>query len=71
MCKFVTDLMKHKYKYCNGVDQRVTTQHLYKHGPTRNNRGGCVFCVRGDVTQRWVVVTWHVFPVMRVRSLAI
>jgi hypothetical protein len=30
----------------------------------RNNRGGCVFRVRGDVTQPWVVVTWHVLPVM-------
>jgi hypothetical protein len=37
----------------------------------RNNRGGCVFRVRGDVTQRWVVVMWHVFPVMLDPSLAI
>jgi hypothetical protein len=43
--------------HCNGFDQRVVTQELCKHGPTRNNRGGCVFHVRGDVTQRWVVVT--------------
>jgi hypothetical protein len=28
-----------------------------KRGSTRDNKGGCVFCVRGDVTQRWVVVT--------------
>jgi hypothetical protein len=30
--------------YCNGFDQRVVTQQLCKHGPTRNNRWGCVFC---------------------------
>jgi hypothetical protein len=25
---------------------------ICKHGPTRNNRGSCVFCVRSDVTQQ-------------------
>jgi hypothetical protein len=29
----------------------------------RNNRRGCVFRVRGDVSQRWVVVTWYVFTI--------
>jgi hypothetical protein len=52
-------------------DQRVASQQLCKHGPTRNNRGGCVLRVRGDVTERWVVVTWHVFTVMLARFLAI
>jgi hypothetical protein len=46
--------------YCNGFDQRVARQQLCKHGPTHNNNGGCVFCVHGDVTQRWVVVMWCV-----------
>jgi hypothetical protein len=43
--------------YGNGFDQRIARQQLSKHGPTCNSRGGCVFRVRGDVTQRWVVVT--------------
>jgi hypothetical protein len=30
--------------YCNESDQRVIRQQLCKHGPTRNNRGSCVFC---------------------------
>jgi hypothetical protein len=38
--------------YCNGVDQRVARQQLCIHRPTRNNRGGRVFHVRGDITQR-------------------
>jgi hypothetical protein len=58
-------------KYCKRFDQRVARQQLYKQGPTSNNKGLCVFRVLGDVTQRWVVVTWHVFPVMCVRSSAI
>jgi hypothetical protein len=36
--------------YCNGFDQRFARQQLRKHGPTRNNRGGCVLRVRGDIT---------------------
>jgi hypothetical protein len=32
-------------KYCNGFDQRVVRQELCKHGPTRNNTGGCLFYV--------------------------
>jgi hypothetical protein len=28
----------------------VARQQLCKHGPTRNNRGSCVFGVRSDVT---------------------
>jgi hypothetical protein len=63
--------VKYFYKYYNGSDQRVARQQLCKHGPTRNNKGGRVFRIRDDVTQRWVVVTWHVFPVMRVCSSAI
>jgi hypothetical protein len=59
------------YSYCNGFDERVARQQLRKHGSACNISGGCVFRVRDDVTQRWVVVTWHAFPVMRVRSLAI
>jgi hypothetical protein len=34
---------------CNGFDQRFARQQLCKHGPIRNNRGSCCFCVRGDV----------------------
>jgi hypothetical protein len=29
---------------CNRFDQRLARQHLYKHGPTRNNRWGCFLC---------------------------
>jgi hypothetical protein len=43
------------YLYFNGFDQRIARQQLCKHGPTRNSRGGCVFRVCGDVTQRWLV----------------
>jgi hypothetical protein len=58
------------YLYCNGFDERVARQQLCKHGPTRNNTGGCFFLVRGDVTQRWVVVMRQVFAVMRVHLSA-
>jgi hypothetical protein len=36
-------------QYCNGFNQRVARQQLCKHDPTRNNRGGCVFRIRGDI----------------------
>jgi hypothetical protein len=38
------------YVYCNRFDERVARQQLCKHGPTRNNKGSCVFRVLGDVT---------------------
>jgi hypothetical protein len=35
--------------YCNGFNQRVAWQQLCKHGPTRNNRLGCVsYVVRAE-----------------------
>jgi hypothetical protein len=37
--------IKETPEYCNRFDQRAARQHLYKHGPTRNNRWGCVFYV--------------------------
>jgi hypothetical protein len=43
--------------YCNGFDQRFARQQLCKHGTTSNNKGSCVFRVRGDVTQQWVETT--------------
>jgi hypothetical protein len=45
------------FLYCNGFDQRVARQQLCKHGPTRNNRGGCASYVRGEVTQQSIVLT--------------
>jgi hypothetical protein len=38
--------------YCNEFDERVARQQLCKHGPTRSNRGSCVFRVSGNVTQQ-------------------
>jgi hypothetical protein len=44
----------------NRFDQRVARQHLCKHGPTRNNRWGCVFyVVRAE--QRWNNGVMHPF----------
>jgi hypothetical protein len=40
---------EHGSLYCNGFDQRVASQQLCKQGHIPR--------VRGDVTQRWVVVT--------------
>jgi hypothetical protein len=38
--------------YCTSFDQRVARKQLCKHGPTRNNRWGCVvYVVRAE--QRW------------------
>jgi hypothetical protein len=34
-------------------------------------KGSCVFRVHGDITQKYVVITWHVFPMMHVHSTAI
>jgi hypothetical protein len=31
--------------YCSGFGQRIARLQLCKHGATRNNRRGCVFCV--------------------------
>jgi hypothetical protein len=42
---------------CNGFDQTVVWQQFCKHGPTRDNRGSCVFHVRSDVTQQWIEAT--------------
>jgi hypothetical protein len=51
----------------------IARQRGGKHSFARlcNNRGCYVFRARGNVTQRWMVVTWYVFPVMRVRSSAV
>jgi acetyl/propionyl-CoA carboxylase alpha subunit len=38
-------------EHCNRSNQHVARQQLCKRGPTRNNRGSCVFRVHGDVTQ--------------------
>jgi hypothetical protein len=46
--------------YYNRFDQRIARQQLCKHSSTCDNRGGCVFFVRGNVTQWWMVVTWRV-----------
>jgi hypothetical protein len=56
-------------KYYNLFDQRVARQHLCKHGPTCNNRWGCVFCVfratpnaaNGPINSQ--SDTWHMFSV--------
>jgi hypothetical protein len=45
------------YAYFNGFNKRVARQQLCKHGPTHKNGGDCFLRLRGDVTQRWVVVT--------------
>jgi hypothetical protein len=38
--------------YCNRFDQRIDMEQPCKHGPTRNNRGSCVFCIV-RAKQRW------------------
>jgi hypothetical protein len=66
--------MLNSVKYCNGFDQRVARQQLWKHGPTLNNRGNCVFFLSAQLTYAlWHhatvdSVTWHVFYVSRVRA---
>jgi hypothetical protein len=37
--------VKMSLKYCNIFDQRIARQQLWKRGPTRNSRWGCVFYV--------------------------
>jgi hypothetical protein len=55
--------------YCNWFDQRVAKQRLCKHGPTHNNRRGCVFYVvratpsAGDRPMNSQSDKWHVFYV--------
>jgi hypothetical protein len=47
-------------KYYNRFDQCVAGQQFCKHGPTRNNKGGCVFyAVRSD--QRWKTGLYNPF----------
>jgi hypothetical protein len=43
---------EHVRNCCNRFNLRVARQQLCKHGPTRNNRRGCVFYVV-RVEQRW------------------
>jgi hypothetical protein len=52
------NFMLNSDKYPDRFDERVARQQLCKHGPTRNNRGSCVFflprnwLMRCDVTQQ-------------------
>jgi hypothetical protein len=46
-----------EWYYCNGFHERVARLQLCKHGPTRNDRGNCVFQVRSDVTREWIEIT--------------
>jgi hypothetical protein len=43
-------------EYCNGFDQRVARQQLYKHGPPHNSGGTCVFYV---VTSSTIQAVFH------------
>jgi hypothetical protein len=64
--------------YCDGFAHSIARQRPSKHIPAQAPRNNtvdvfalCPRTDRGNVTQQWVAITWHVFSVIRVRAASI